>query len=268
VSIDERRNAFKIELYDQADLTPKQTLKQVWFAGVHSDVGGGYPRDSLSLVTLDWMISKIEVSDENTLGLHFIKEKREDIHKHSDWHGKQHDPRSGLGSYYRYKPRDIHEICNDDKNKVYIKTPKIYRAVFERIKDRVVSYTPIGLPKDYKIESNDGSNFEYETVEEKEKRIIGLKNLDKFIQKRRKLYYMFVLLSFLLIISRFLLPCTDCDKEIFMIPDFAVGWIHALWQNKVSMIAFIIIFLVLINRKHSLWSRMKEKAVIVWDHLM
>ncbi len=66
VSIDERRNAFKIELYDQADLTPKQTLKQVWFAGVHSDVGGGYA-DSHTLpnVTLNWMIQNLR--DDNLL---------------------------------------------------------------------------------------------------------------------------------------------------------------------------------------------------------
>lgn len=276
LSTDDERHTFHPVLWDES-LEEKRAndgevssgrIEQVWFAGAHSDVGGGYPRDSLALVTLDWMISKIEVSDENTLGLHFIKEKRKEIHKHSDWHGKQHDPRSGLGSYYRYKPRDIYELCNDDKNKVYIKTPKIHGAVFERIKDRVVSYAPIGIPKDYALESIDSSILEYETAEERENRTIRLKNLNKFIRKRRKLYYMFLFLSFLFIISRCLLPCTDCDKEIFMIPDFAVGWIHALWQNKVSMIAFIITFLVLINRKHSLWLRMKEKAVIAWDHLM
>ncbi|MFL5063189.1 MAG: phospholipase effector Tle1 domain-containing protein, partial [Xanthobacteraceae bacterium] len=33
-------------------------LRQVWFAGAHSDVGGGYPNDGLSFVPLCWMIPR------------------------------------------------------------------------------------------------------------------------------------------------------------------------------------------------------------------
>ena len=65
VSIDERRHAFKVELYDEAEIKPDQTLKQVWFAGVHSDVGGGYAdSDALSNITLNWMIQNL---NEDTL---------------------------------------------------------------------------------------------------------------------------------------------------------------------------------------------------------
>jgi hypothetical protein len=31
---------------------PAGRITQVWFAGVHSNVGGGYPEDRLSLVPL------------------------------------------------------------------------------------------------------------------------------------------------------------------------------------------------------------------------
>ena len=37
---------------------PPGRLRQVWFAGAHSDVGGGYPDDGLSLVPLCWMIDE------------------------------------------------------------------------------------------------------------------------------------------------------------------------------------------------------------------
>jgi uncharacterized protein (DUF2235 family) len=33
-----------------------ERISQVWFAGVHSNVGGGYPDDSLSHVPLEWII--------------------------------------------------------------------------------------------------------------------------------------------------------------------------------------------------------------------
>jgi len=53
LSIDERRCAFRQNLW-----VPQvgQDSKQVWFAGVHSDVGGGYAEDGLSNITLQWMV--------------------------------------------------------------------------------------------------------------------------------------------------------------------------------------------------------------------
>jgi hypothetical protein len=35
-----------------------QRLEQVWFAGVHSDVGGGYPEGELADVALLWLVSR------------------------------------------------------------------------------------------------------------------------------------------------------------------------------------------------------------------
>jgi uncharacterized protein (DUF2235 family) len=43
VSIDERRAFFRQNLFGLAN-NPQQDVKEVWFAGVHSDVGGGYMR--------------------------------------------------------------------------------------------------------------------------------------------------------------------------------------------------------------------------------
>jgi len=56
VSIDERRCYFTNNLW--GDPFPKQSIKQVWFAGVHSDVGGSYSEleSGLSQLALEWMI--------------------------------------------------------------------------------------------------------------------------------------------------------------------------------------------------------------------
>jgi uncharacterized protein (DUF2235 family) len=53
VSIDENREDFEPTLWsDKPDLD----LQQVWFAGVHSDVGGGYQERGLSDCACQWMI--------------------------------------------------------------------------------------------------------------------------------------------------------------------------------------------------------------------
>lgn len=56
LAIDERRVFFRPKLWG-----PKtEDTRQVWFAGVHSDVGGGYPesKSGLAKVALEWMIKE------------------------------------------------------------------------------------------------------------------------------------------------------------------------------------------------------------------
>lgn len=56
LSIDERRCFYRQNSFHQ----PKdaQNMQEVWFAGVHSDIGGGYPEaeSGLSKVTFQWMV--------------------------------------------------------------------------------------------------------------------------------------------------------------------------------------------------------------------
>ena len=62
LAIDEKRLQFPPTLWTSQP-APGQTLEQVWFCGVHSDIGGGEPDDApgataLSDITLNWMASK------------------------------------------------------------------------------------------------------------------------------------------------------------------------------------------------------------------
>jgi uncharacterized protein (DUF2235 family) len=56
ISIDERRCYFQSNVWGSP--LPGQNIKQVWFAGVHSDVGGSYPesQSGLSKIALEWML--------------------------------------------------------------------------------------------------------------------------------------------------------------------------------------------------------------------
>jgi uncharacterized protein (DUF2235 family) len=57
LAIDERRAPFEPTLW-QEKAKPNQTIEQVWFPGVHSDVGGGYKESELSDVALQWMLDE------------------------------------------------------------------------------------------------------------------------------------------------------------------------------------------------------------------
>jgi hypothetical protein len=58
LAIDERRAAFEPTLWHQQPGAAGQELKQVWFTGVHCDIGGGYPDTSLSDIALLWMADR------------------------------------------------------------------------------------------------------------------------------------------------------------------------------------------------------------------
>ncbi len=62
MSIDERRAFFRQNSFLKPRNPQQQDVKEVWFAGVHSDVGGSYPEpeSQLSQIALRWMVCEAE----------------------------------------------------------------------------------------------------------------------------------------------------------------------------------------------------------------
>jgi uncharacterized protein (DUF2235 family) len=75
VSIDERRAFFRQNLFGEPH-DAQQDIKEIWFAGVHSDVGGSYPEteSQLSKIALQWMVWEAEVA-----GLRIDRNRKADI---------------------------------------------------------------------------------------------------------------------------------------------------------------------------------------------
>ena len=87
LALDEERKAFEPTLWQlpkDSDLVDKKTQKprnkemqQVWFSGVHSDIGGGLEKSYLSDITLAWMISRCSGPDKLAFS---------DLQKNDDWY--------------------------------------------------------------------------------------------------------------------------------------------------------------------------------------
>ncbi|MBU3077488.1 DUF2235 domain-containing protein [Sphingomonas quercus] len=104
----ERRRARAIAETDaQAGEAAAARLQQVWFTGMHADVGGGYPDDSLSYVSLNWMIGHARAA-----GLVFLGGEAQRIAATANSFGPMHDSRDGMGVYYRYQPRKIEALLH------------------------------------------------------------------------------------------------------------------------------------------------------------
>lgn len=157
LSIDDDRRTFSPELWNEQGGTDPR-VSQVWFAGAHSNVGGGYVKQGMSLVALDWMMAEAE-----QCGLRFIPSDRDFARAHQDVHGHMYDPRSGLGLYYRWQPRDIAQLCQAHQ----MPTPKIHVSVLERIANGTDSYTPANLPYHFEaVTTNDRQRPQWPTSAE------------------------------------------------------------------------------------------------------
>ncbi len=270
LAIDDERHTFHPVLWDEKGEPPGR-IEQVWFAGSHSNVGGGYPKNELSLVSLDWMISKVESKS----GLRFIRSERASIREQAYVHGKMYSSRAGLAAYYRYKPRRIDQICHDKSRDVEIDTPKIHSSVFERIRENAVSYAPIAIPARYKVVPN-GAKFEKPT--QAIKRSDDLDRAWDVVFWRRVLYFTFLGTTLLLAGSRFFLdwmPDSPCKGVLCaldpvlnlitkVIPEFLGGWIEALRQNPKWLVAFVAAFGVFSWLKYQLFWKTHSRAETAW----
>ena len=134
---------------------------------MHSNVGGGYPDDTLAYIPFVWMITeaqhcglKFKSDAVPPPGVHQTDPFKNAISKR-DKDGRIYDPRKGLGGYYRYGPRKLVQLCNPQYKKkeddeVMIERPKIHESVFRRIDNRAHAYAPIGLPPTYDVVKDSG----------------------------------------------------------------------------------------------------------------
>lgn len=100
-------------------------LKEVWFAGAHSDVGGGYQDSMMSGVTLNWMMEQIAATGLLPQGA-AVNEDR---------FGRSHDPESGLfGLIYHNINRNIGSYLTDTRlhREEFANTMCVHPSVMER----------------------------------------------------------------------------------------------------------------------------------------
>ena len=166
LALDERRVYFVQNLW--GDVFPGQSVEQVWFAGVHCDVGGGYAESecALSKIPLAWMVRESEKA-----GLRFdARTKAETLPAQetvvAECAAMQHESLRGCWWIAEYIPKRIHDPADDWKPKwiIHRGAPRrllghclVHESVALR-KDRVQGYDPANYPADCAIVRTDGDS--------------------------------------------------------------------------------------------------------------
>jgi len=117
LAIDDERLSFHPTLWD-SQIAEYQSMKQVWFCGMHTDVGGGYEEQELSDIPLQWM-----VDNATAHGLKLYPDH--EVRIHGDPDGTMHDSRGGTFSrHYRQAVRSWNPNTHGK--------PTVHESVLER----------------------------------------------------------------------------------------------------------------------------------------
>ena len=217
LSLDDERTTFHPVLWNEKSEKPPapdsegrvwlkdERISQVWFPGVHANVGGGYPDDALAYMPLYWIMQEAALR-----GLIFKTPPKSDpnafLHVGSarDADGRQYDSRAGLAGYYRYGPRKIVDLTSareSGPDAVEIFLPKIHESVLMRLRSDSNAYAPIGIPAKYGVATLQGEILQgdknpYETPTEAAARAIEQERIWNWVWLRRIVYFLTLAASF------------------------------------------------------------------------
>jgi uncharacterized protein (DUF2235 family) len=252
--------------------TKDERVSQVWFVGSHSNVGGGYPDDSLAHISLIWMMTEAA-----HCGLRFKAAPAADpdavVHARSsaDKDGRLYDSRQGIGGYYRYGPRKIQDLCHRrasrrEDDEVTIDLPKIHESAFDRIANGAHAYAPIGLPARYAVvmrsgEIVEGKSNPFETPDQAGTRAQVQEGVWDLVWWRRLVYFatlgasaylaLFPLLHQIVRAREFSTPLRLVSDAVrvagVFLPEFANWWLDAYAAAPGWFLAGVLLLMVFMS---------------------
>jgi hypothetical protein len=174
LSIDERRSFFRPNFFRP---TKTQDCKEVWFAGAHADVGGGYieTEAGLARISLHWMLAEAKAHGLQTI-LELEQKMLERIGDRSmpDHLAKQHDEFSKfLWRSLSWLPRRVFDSTmkrrwswpNWASRRVIPEGALVHFSVKRRMNDASLHYKP-QLPKEYQFVGSEWESSETKTIDD------------------------------------------------------------------------------------------------------
>jgi uncharacterized protein (DUF2235 family) len=132
LAVDEKRGPFRPAVWERQAHSAHQTLNQAWFAGAHSNVGGGYADTGLSDLAFTWMKEQA-----GACGLAFDARVIEQLGVWPCWNGVLRDSKTGLYRFSRDYQREIGRALNGNES--------VHPSVRRRVEARP-DYRPVNLP--------------------------------------------------------------------------------------------------------------------------
>ena len=141
LAIDDERLIFHPKIWDK-EIKAYQTMKQVWFCGMHTDVGGGYKEQELSDIPLLWLIEEAKKASLKIYPKHKVI-------LNPDPNGFMHDSRKGFPNTLYVKK--VREWNPETHGKPVVHESVLMRKLNRQNTDSP-TYHPWILDLDYEVE--------------------------------------------------------------------------------------------------------------------
>jgi uncharacterized protein (DUF2235 family) len=156
ISIDERRCFFRQNTFSAAPTAPTQNLQELWFAGVHSDVGGGYPEADGGLwrEAYQWMLDEAKAAQFSTDSERELAVWARSPPPARPWIENQHESLKGAWWFAEFFPKLVYHSTTK-KRRPHIglgrrrripEGARLHRSVCDRIREMTPPYSPPNLP--------------------------------------------------------------------------------------------------------------------------
>ncbi len=263
LSLDDERLSFhpiRFDVRPRPDGRPVPETQEVWFAGVHSDVGGGYPNDETAFAPLLWIAEQAAAQ-----GLAFDRAALDRIRARLYPQALIHDSRQGLATIYRYSPRMIGASAAEGG------MPVVHQSVLQKIAGGADGYAPLGLPQGFRVTvgAKTTGGFSESGLVQDASALVGLRRL---IRRRKATNWVTILCVLALTALPFLAanpPVNDLLRGAGavlggLVPGWAMLWVESLLSNwRVSgPILALILLIYFVNQ--SLALRIRDVGLRLW----
>jgi hypothetical protein len=304
LSLDDERTTFHPIVFEEQDDDDRKRISQVWFAGVHSNVGGGYPEDRLSLVSLDWMLQELANLEDPASRLAMRADYVKGVAAEKSPFGRLYDSRAGSGILYRYSPRRVAIPCSNGPQL----EPVVDSSVFERMALGGDGYAPSTLPPRFRVRTPRGevlamnaypgqqSDGDAEMARAIRKTMAKLCTpKPKFVERvldliwlRHKAYFLSMLCSLALVlfplydeglhaalasetfdhldklVSGLLVPSMMQDSLSVFVPGELTVWVEAALSQPIEFIFFALLWVASMRWNVALRCRLHDLKALAW----
>lgn len=269
LSLDDERKSFhpiRFDVSRKPGAKPVPETQEVWFAGVHSDVGGGYPDDETSYEPLLWMADEAawqELVFDNLI----LSNYRKRLYPQA----QIHDSREGLASLYRYAPRFV------DMKEKHGGPPVVHHSVLEKMRSGANGYAPVGLPETFSVYPSNGTRWAGLKAFGETRNEDLFKDIKQLVGRRTRTNWT----SIGLILTLAVIPVADwllCSKVVLVapiswisagigavLPGWAGAWVEGLmfrwWLSGPILAALWAIY----SKNRTLGYQIKDRAMKLWS---
>jgi Uncharacterized alpha/beta hydrolase domain (DUF2235) len=274
LALDDERLTFHPLRFDRRNPPPGQEIQELWFAGMHSDVGGGYPDNAVSLDPLVWMKTEAQLQELRFDELIMMRHERGRYPQ-----ALIHDSRAGLASLYRYAPRTFEAESGDVGETGG--SPVLHHSAARKMQVGADGYAPLLLPADFRVYPDNGQRWSGIGPHDLPRNEAAAGQVRRLVGWRKRTNWMTIGCILALIALPFLpegfLGIVSHEMRLSpkvlawvewliggLLPGWAYSWALALLNNWMISLALIAAVLVIQQVNESLGNRIKDWANQIW----